>query len=126
MTMCRGARTPSSVPAEINHVVITGTLTADPQEARGPTSHPVNLLQLEFPVPDPDDDRVLWKWASCLVEVPCGRSERDIETLRCGAPVLVSGQLSNRWMIEGGHSSQRGVVLASLVKSGCLPEEGER
>jgi hypothetical protein len=122
MTMCRGMRFPPLLPAEINHVVVTGTLSAEPQEALSPTGKRVTLLQIDFPVADPDDGRALWKWGSCLVEVPGGRSQADIEPLHGGASVLASGQLSDRWMVEGGHANRRGVVVASLLKSGSSSE----
>ena len=66
----------------------------------------------------------LWRCASCLVEVAAGRSKRDVEELRGGSPILVAGQISDRWMIEGGHTSRSGVIVASMVKSG--PAEGAK
>lgn len=109
-------RSPASTPPEINHAVLTGRLSADPQEGRSPTGAPVTLLRVEFPVTDPDRPRSLWRCASCLVEVPAGRSE--VEELRGGMPVLAAGQISDRWMIESGHTSRSGVIVASMVKGG--------
>jgi len=43
---------------------------------------------------------------------------REVEELRGGSPVLVAGQISDRWMIEGGHTSRCGVIVAALVKAG--------
>lgn len=37
---------------------------------------------------------------------------------RGGAAVLVAGPLSERWMIEGGHTSRRGVVAGSIQFDG--------
>jgi hypothetical protein len=91
-------------------------LGADPQEGRSPAGEPVRLLRVEFPVIDPDRPRSLWRCASCLVEVPAGRS--DGEELRGGMPVLAAGQLSDRWTIEGGHTSRSGVIVATTVKAG--------
>lgn len=108
-------------PPEINHAILTGSLAADPQEGRSPTGEPVTLLRVEFPVIDPDRPRSLWRCASCLVEVPDGRSARDIEQLRGGSQVLAAGQISDRWAIEGGHTSRCGVIVASMVK-GRPPE----
>ena len=65
---------------------------------------------------DPDRPRSLWRCASCLVEVPVARSE--VEELRGGMPVLAAGQISDRWTIEGGHTSRSGVIVATLVKGG--------
>lgn len=109
---------PTSKPPQINHAVITGRLSGDPQEARGPNGDRVALLQVEFPVADPKHPWALWTWASCLVEVPSDRAKRDVEEVRGGATVLAAGQLSARWMIEDGHTSRRGVIVATLVKSG--------
>jgi hypothetical protein len=110
------AALPPSGPPDINHAVLTGRLSADPQEGRSPTGEPVALLRVEFPVTDPDRPRSLWRCASCLVEVPVARAE--VEELRGGMPVLVAGQISDRWTIEGGHTSRSGVIVASLVKGG--------
>jgi hypothetical protein len=109
---------PISKPPAINHAVITGRLSGDPQEARGPNGDRVALLRVEFPVADPRHPWALWTWASCLVEVPGDRTKRDVDDLHGGASVLAAGQLSARWMIEGGHTSRSGVIVATLVKSG--------
>jgi hypothetical protein len=113
---------PASMPPRINHAVLTGRLSAEPQEARGPLGERVILLRVEFPVADPDHPQALWTWASCLVEVPDGRAGHEVEKLHGGASVLAAGQLSDRWMIERGHTSRRGVIVASLVKAGPPPE----
>jgi len=105
-------------PPEINHAVLTGMLSADPQDALSPTGAPVTLLRVEFPVIDPDRPRSLWHCAKFLVEVPAGRSAKDVEELRGGMPILAAGQISDRWTIEGGHTSRSGVIVASLVKGG--------
>ena len=112
---------PESTPPEINHAVLTGTLNGDPQEGRSPTGDPVALLRIEFPVADPEHPQALWTWASCLVEVPDDRARQGVEELQGGASVLAAGQLSDRWMIENGHTSRRGVIVAALVKSGPPP-----
>jgi len=109
---------PVSAPPELNHAVLTGRLSADPQEGRSPTGEPVSLLRVEFAVIDPDRPRSLWRCASCLVEVPAARSTGDVEELRGGMPVLVAGQISDRWTIEGGHTSRSGVIVAAHVKGG--------
>jgi single-stranded DNA-binding protein len=116
---------PPSIPPEINHVVLTGRLSADPQEGRSPSGEPIKLLRVEFPVIDPDRTQSLWRCANCLVEVPVGRSGRDVAELRGGSPVLAAGQISDRWTIEGGHTSRSGVIVAAQVKAGP-PEIPER
>jgi hypothetical protein len=116
---------PVSNPPEINHAILTGRLGCEPQEARSPLGSRVTLLRVEFPVADPDDPRALWTWASCLVEVPGDGARREIEELHGGAAVLAAGQLSDRWTIEGGHTSRRGVIVATLLKSGPSPEQPE-
>lgn len=112
------ARLPASAPRDINHAVLTGMLSADPRPCRSPSGDPVTLLRVEFPVADPERPEMLWTWASCLVEVPTGRAGRDVEELRGGVPVIAAGQLSERWVIEDGHTSRRGVIVAALLKSG--------
>lgn len=117
----RRAPFPASTPPQINHAVLTGRLSGEPQEAQSPLRERVTLLRIEFPVADPDHPQALWAWASCLVEVPRDRSRRDIEGLHGGASVLAAGQLSERWMIEDGHTSRRGVIVATLLKAGPPP-----
>jgi hypothetical protein len=116
---------PESAPPAINHAVLTGRLSDDPQEGRSPAGERMTFLRIEFPVADPDRPQSLWRCATCLVEVPAGRSGRDIEELRGGSPVLAAGQLSDRWTIEGGHTSRCGVIVAAQVKAGP-PEIPER
>lgn len=110
---------PPSTPFDINHAVLTGTLSADPQPSRSPTGEPVMLLRVDFPVADPEHPRMLWTWTSYLVEVPVDRVKGEIEELHVGTPLLAAGRLSDRWMIENGHASRRGVVVATLVKPGA-------
>lgn len=105
-------------------MIVTGTLVEAPRLGRSPVGEPVTLMRIEFSVLDPDRPRSLWRRATCLVEVPVGRSVDDVEALRGGSPVLVAGQISDRWVIEGGHTSRCGVVVATLVKSG-LPDPPE-
>jgi hypothetical protein len=119
---------PPLEPPGLNHVVVTGMVSAQPQPARGPTGEPVTLLRVEFPVAHPDHPQVLWAWASCMVEVP---ASTEIEQLHGGAPVVAAGQLSDRWVIENGHTSRRGVhrrdapqggsVGTPLAIVGCIP-----
>lgn len=112
------------MPPKINHAVLTGTLTTDPQEARSPAGDPVSLLRIEFPVVDPERPASLWTWASWAVEVPAAlAARRDVSELQGGTPILASGQLSDRWMIEDGHTSRRGVIVASLIHPGPSPEK---
>ena len=110
---------PASTPPDINHAVLTGTLSAEPQAARGPTGGQVALLRVDFPVAHPQQPSALWTWASYLVEVPADRADREkLKQLHPGASLLAAGQLSDRWMIEGGHTSRRGVIVATLVRPG--------
>jgi hypothetical protein len=113
-----GARLPASAPRHINHAVLTGMLSADPRPCRSPSGDQVTLLRVEFPVADPERPEMLWTGASCLVEMPTGRAGRDVEELRGGVPVIAAGQLSERWVIEDGHTSCCGVIVAALLKSG--------
>ncbi|HSS04488.1 MAG TPA: hypothetical protein VLK89_04785 [Solirubrobacterales bacterium] len=116
---------PKSTPPAINHSVVTGTLSADPQLGRGPNGDPVTLLPIEFPVADPEHPHALWTRASCIVEVPGDRRMWDVGGLLGGAPLLAAGQLSARWVIEDGHTSRRGVIVATLVKAGPAPSRLE-
>jgi hypothetical protein len=76
---------------------------------------------MEFPVADPEHPNALWTWASCLVEVPGDRKTPSVSGLQCGPSAFAAGQLSDRWMIEDGHTSRRGVIVASVVHPGPAP-----
>lgn len=107
-----------SAPPDINHLVLTGTLTSGPRAGRSPKGERVARLQVEFPVVDPECPQLLWTLASCEVEVPDWLVKPRVEALRSGTPILIAGQLSERWT-EG---SPRGVIVASLVHPGAPPD----
>lgn len=115
---CLGFPFPESTPPRINHSVLTAKVNSEPREGRGPNGDPVTLLLVEFPVADPTHPRLLRTWASCLVEVTDEGARDTARELHGGAPVLMSGQLSSRWVIENGETSRRGVIVATLLKAG--------
>jgi hypothetical protein len=104
---------------------VTGTLLDDPRPGRNPIGAPVTLLGVEFPVADPERPQMLWTWATCEVEVPGARRSADIHELQGGAAILVAGQLSERWAISGGRSSERAALVAALVDPGPPPSHDE-
>jgi hypothetical protein len=110
---------PEPTPPGLNHLVLTGTLSGEPQQARSPRGDAVVLLPIEFPVRDPERPQELWTWASCEVEVPESLAERSLPGLQVGAPVFAGGQLSEREAAEDG--SRRSVIVASIVHSGEPP-----
>lgn len=120
MSPASGLKPPfvDAVPPGINHAVLTGRLSSDPQRGRSPVGDPVTFLRVEFPVADPERPRGQSRLATCLVEVPTSCSKRAFEDLRGGVAVLAAGQLSDRWVMEGGHTSRSGVIVASLIKAG--------
>lgn len=73
----------------------------------------------------PEHPRLLWAYAAYDVEVPGGVGGREVEELREGAPVLVSGQLSERLALEGGRASTHGAIVAAFVKPGPHPERSD-
>lgn len=113
---------PKPAPPDLNHVVLTGTLAADPRDGRGPNGDPVVLLRIEFPVADPDHPQSLWARVGCDVEAP-GKLREEAKGLQGGVSVLVAGRLSERWATERGHSYRRVVILAFLVEAGPAPAE---
>jgi hypothetical protein len=116
---------PASIPAELNYVVLTGTVAGNPKEHRGPAGDPVVLFKIEFSVSSPMHPRLLWTHASFEVEVP-EEVGQPVEELRDGSSVLVSGRLSERLAIgEDGSTGRRGVILAALVKPGLPPGQPE-
>jgi len=109
---------PDSTPPGLNYAVVTGKLIGEPKEGGGPGGTPVLLLEVEFPVAHPEHPRLLWAMAAYEVEVPGDLGGRHIEELRKGAPVMVAGQLTERWTLQDGRSSQRGAIVANLVQPG--------
>lgn len=116
----RGGRAffPESTPPPLNYAVVTGKLLSDPRPGRGPSGDPVALLEIEFPVANPEHPRFLWAYATYDVEVPGDIGGRDLEEMRRGASVLVSGQLSERLAIEDGQTSRHPVIVAALLHGG--------
>lgn len=122
----RRLRFPESAPPGLNHSIVTGTLIDDPCLARSPTDEPIVLLEIEFPVADPERPELLWTWASCQIEVPDALAERhEIRKLRRGDSVLAAGQLSNRWTAEPGYTGKRDAIVAALVHAGLPPDAEE-
>jgi len=111
---------PEPTPPGLNHLVVTGTASGEPQEASGPRGDVVALFPIEFPVRDPERPQQLWTWATCDVEVPEALASRSLSGLQVGAPVLVGGQLSER---EGGDGGRRRVIVATIVHSGEPPAD---
>jgi hypothetical protein len=99
---------------EVNHVVLTGILAADPQKDKGRNGDPVTLLLIAFPAPDAKDTEEFPAVASCEIEVPGEIAAEHAGELRTGAAVLVSGQLS------GG-----GGVLAAQLESEPPDQDGD-
>jgi hypothetical protein len=112
---------PEPTPPELNHLVLTGTLSAKPWRGKSPRGDAVTLLRLAFPVLDPERPQDLWTWASCEVEVPDALARRSVPGLQVGAPVLAGGQLGEREAAEEG--GRRGVIVASIVHSGPPPAD---
>ena len=109
---------PESTPG-VNHSILAGTLMDDPRLGRNPVGEPVTLLLVEFPVVDPERPQMLWTWASCEVEVSDALADRHgIRESEGGAPILVAGQLSERWAISDGRTSRRAAIVATLVRPG--------
>lgn len=108
---------PEPGPFGANHAAVIGTLCGDARPGRSPVGAAVTILPIEFPVVDPERPPTLWAWARFDVEVPADLAHRyDVQTLTGGTPVLAAGQLSERWVIENGRSSRRGVIVADLVQ----------
>lgn len=112
---------PESTPPGLNHLVVTGTLWADPWPATSPQGDDVTLLRMGFPVRNPERPQELWTWASCDVEVPEPLAKRAVPELRLGAPVFAGGQLSEREVASDG--SRRGVLVAAIVHPGEPPSD---
>jgi hypothetical protein len=122
----RRLRFPESTPPGLNHSIVTGTLIDEPRLARSPTDEPIVLLEVEFPVTDPEQPQLLWTWASCQIEVPDTLADRhEIRKLRRGDSILAAGQLSNRWTAEPGYTGKRDAIVAALVHAGLPPDAEE-
>jgi hypothetical protein len=79
---------------ELNHVLLTGILAADPQADKGRDGDPVMLLFIAFSAPESEDGEDGWIPASCEVEVPHEIAEPHSQDLRAGAAVLIAGRLT--------------------------------
>ena len=97
--MCRrcGTRSgrrlfPEQTPPGLNYAVVTGKLLADPRQGGGPGGTPVLVMEIEFPVADPEHPRLLWTYATYEVEVPGDVGGRHVEELRKGAPRAGRGE----------------------------------
>jgi hypothetical protein len=114
---------PEQTPPGLNYAVVTGTLLDDPREGGGPGGTPVLVMEIEFPVADPEHPRLLWTYATYEVEIPGDVGGRHVEELKKGAPVLVAGRLSERCSLEDGRASCRGTIVANLIHPGPPPEQ---
>lgn len=125
---------PEPGPFGANHATVIGTLCGDARPGRSPIGAAVTVLPIEFPVVDPEHPQMLWAWARFDVEVPAELANRyEVQSLKGGTPILATGQLSERWVIESGRSSRRGVIVADLVQpdapdavGGLLVPQGHR
>jgi len=113
---------PKQTPPGLNYAVVTGKLLADPRQGGGPGGTPVLVMEIEFPVADPEYPRLLWTYATYEVEVPGDVGGPNAEELKKGASVLVAGKLSERCSLQDGRSNCRGAILASLIQPGPPPE----
>lgn len=115
---------PEATPPGLNYAVVTGKLLGDPTEGGGPSGTPVLVMEVEFPVVPPEHPRLLWATAAFEVEVPGNVGGRHVEELRKGAPVMIAGQLTERWTLQDGRAGRRGVIVANLIHPGQA-ESGE-
>jgi hypothetical protein len=119
-------RFPQSNPPGLNQAILTGTIIDGPHLARSPVDEPIVLLEIEFPVADPERPQMLWMWASCQIEVLDALAQRnDVRKLQHGDSLLVSGKLSNRWKSEPGFVGKRDVIVASLIHPVPPPDPEE-
>ncbi len=114
---------PEQMPPGLNYAVVTGTLLDAPRQGGGPGGTPVLVMEIEFPVADPEHPRLLWTHATYKVEVPGDVGGRRVEELRKGTPVLVAGRLSERCSLEDGRANCRGAIVANLIHPGRPPEQ---
>lgn len=121
---CERLRFPQSNPPGLNHSILTGTVIDGPLLARSPADEPIILLEVEFPVADPEHPQMLWTWASCQIEVSDALAQRrELRKLQHGDSLLVSGQHSNRWKTETGFVGKRDVIVATLIHPGPSDQE---
>lgn len=90
----------------MNHVVLTGLITADPQRDRSRDGEPITVLLVSFVAPDEKSGGT----ACCEVEVPDELADPRRKHLRAGAAILISGKMTGAgglWatMISVGEAS---------------------
>lgn len=76
---------------EINHVVLSGLIAADPQRDKSRDGDPITVLLISFPAAD---ERSRRGSACCEVEILDEIADRHRESLYAGAPILVSGEVT--------------------------------
>lgn len=76
---------------EINHVVLTGLIAADPQRDKSRDGDPITVLLVSFPAADERDRQGS---ACCEVEVLNEIADPYRESLHAGSPILVSGEMT--------------------------------
>ncbi len=97
---------------ELNHVLLTGILAADPKTDKSCEGDPVTLLFMAFSAPESKDGEDGWIPAICEVEVPHEMAEPHSRDLRAGAAVLIAGRLT------GG-----GGIVATHLESAPPPDD---
>jgi len=80
------------------------------------------VLDIAFPVFDPEKLEELWSWGRAEIEAPGAVATPEVRSLTVGDFVLAAGQLSER----GGDGSEerRNVLLATFVHPEPPPETG--
>ena len=73
----------------MNHVVLTGLITADPQRDKSREGEPVTVLLVAFVAPDEKSGGT----ACCEVEILDELADCHRPKLRAGAPILISGEI---------------------------------
>jgi len=74
----------------MNHVVLTGLITADPQRDKSREGEPVTVLLVAFVAPDEKSGGT----ACCEVEVLDELADCHRPKLRAGTPILISGEMT--------------------------------
>jgi single-stranded DNA-binding protein len=76
---------------DINRVVLTGRIAADPQRDKSRDGEAITALLISFPAPD---EGTHWGSACCEVEVLDEIADPHRKSLRGGASIMVAGELT--------------------------------
>ena len=106
----------------INRVVVSGNLTADPDLRETSTGHSVCEMRMACNVPVKKDGN--WESKPNYLQVNAwgGMGENVAKYLKKGSPIMVDGRLEWQMWEKEGQTNSRIVIVAENIQFGRKPE----